>query len=159
MKKISKICLILGVVLIFSASTSLAFEETKTITIPAESPEGVTVDLEKGEYVVEFEAGAISLFYPINPNCCWLIAVAVGIDVEGGQDDPNLGTLYFEPSLPVYTQLEAEQLAQEAVGETIEGTYLEFALEEDKEVRFWVSDFDYTDNSGMIKLKIRSISE
>jgi len=146
-----------ALILLFSYNTLFAFEET--ITIPAENPEGITVDLEKGQYIAEIEGGAIALFYPINPNYCWLIGVAVGTDVKGGQDQPNIGTLYFEPYPPVYNQAEAERQAKEAVKQNTTGTYLRFTLDEDKTVRFWVSDFDYTDNSGMIKLKVSSISE
>jgi len=163
MKKGSRIYLIIRFIfimtlhLVFYAGALFAFEET--VTVPAESPEGVTVDLEKGQYVVEIEGGAISLFYPINPNYRWLIGVAVGTDVEGGQDEPNIGTIYFEPHPPVYTQAEAEQQAQQAIKENLTGTYLRFTLKEDKTVRFWVNDFDYSDNSGMVKLKIRSIAD
>lgn len=142
---------------ILCSGSLFAFEGI--ITVPAESPQGVTVDLEKGKYLVEIAGGAISLFYPINPNYCWLIGVAIGKDVEGGQDESNIGTLYFEPDPPVDSQAKAEQQALEATKENVSGTYLRFSLEEDKEVRFWVSDFDYTDNSGMIKLRILSISE
>lgn len=141
----------------FCSGTLLAFEEI--ITVPAEDPEGVTVDLEKGRYLVEIAGGAIALFYPINPNYRWLIGVAVGKNVNGYQDEPNLGTLYFEPEPAVYSQVEAEQQALEAAKENLGWTYLRFDLEEDKTIRFWVSDFDYTDNSGMVKLKIRSISK
>ncbi len=144
-------------ILLFSYNTLFAFEET--ITIPAEDPEGVTVDLEKGQYIVEIEGGAIVLFYPINPNYCWLIGVAAGTDVKGGQDEPNIGTIYFEPDPPVYTQAEAEQQVKEALKQNVTGTYLRFTLKEDKTVRFWISDFDYTDNTGMIKLRIQSISD
>ena len=140
---------------IFSAPNLFAFEET--ITIPAESPQGVTLDLKKGEYLVKIEGGAITLFYPINPNYHWLIGVAVGTDVKGYQDEPNIGTLYFEPKPPVYNQAEAEKQAIKATEENIDGTFLRFTLKEDKKVKFWVSDFDYSDNSGMIKLRIQSI--
>lgn len=64
-----------------------AFEEI--ITVPAESPQGVELDLKKGEYTVKIEGGAITLFYPINPNYHWLIGVAVGTDAQGYQDEPN----------------------------------------------------------------------
>ena len=142
---------------VFCPGALFAFEET--ITVPAESPEGVTVDLEKGEYVVEIAGGAITLFYPINPNYCWLIGVLVGTDVEGGQSEANIGKLYFDPASYVYSQSALEQEALEATEQRLGGTYLEFSLDEDKEVRFWVSDYDYSDNSGMVKLKIRSISD
>ncbi|MFC1624069.1 hypothetical protein ACFL28_01940 [Candidatus Omnitrophota bacterium] len=152
-----RLIFILLLSLAFSAGTLLAFEEV--ITIPAEDPQGIALDLEEGEYIVSLEGGAISLFYPINPNYRWLIGVAVGTDAEGGQDEPSIGTIYFEPDPPVYSQTEAEEKALEAGEENFSGTYLRFILAEDKKVRFWVSDFDYTDNSGMIKLKVQSISE
>lgn len=130
-----------------------AFE--KVITVPAEDPEGVIVDLAQGEYVVKIEAGAISVFYPINPGFRWLIAVAVGTDIKDNEDQPNLGMLYFEPEPAVYTQAEAEAQAITATQQGISGTWLKFELKQEKKVRFWVSDFDYTDNSGMIKLRIQ----
>ncbi|MDP3791303.1 MAG: hypothetical protein Q8R38_04590 [Candidatus Omnitrophota bacterium] len=147
--------IVLSTLLFFLAGSLLAFEET--ITVPAEDPHGVTLDLEKGEYIVTIEGGAMALFYPINPNYRWLIGIAVGTDVEGDQDRPNMGTIYFEPNPPVYTQAEAEREALAAVKEDIGGTSLKFILNENKNVRFWVSDFDHTDNSGMVKLKVSSI--
>ena len=162
MKKIKR-CLVKKFIFIFflysvfCCGTLCAFEEI--ITIPAESPQGVTLDLEQGEYIVEIVGGAVALFYPINPNYCWLISVAVGTDVEGYQDEPNIGTLYFEPDPPLYAQAKTEQKVLEAAQENYMGTYLRFSLEEDKKVRFWVSDFDYTDNSGLVKLQVRSISD
>ncbi|MCX5713244.1 MAG: hypothetical protein NT033_00180 [Candidatus Omnitrophica bacterium] len=137
------------------SGTTFAYEEV--VTVPSENPAGVTLDLEKGEYIVTIEGGAISLFYPINPNYRWLIGVAIGTDAEGGQDEPNIGTVYFDPTSPVLTQAEAERQALAAVKEKLKGTYLRFTLNGNKNVRFWVSDFDYTDNSGMVKLKVRSI--
>ncbi len=142
---------------LFMAGSIFAFEEE--ITVPAENPGGVIIDLEKGEYIVTITGGAITLFYPINPNYRWLVGVAVGTDVEGGQDLPNMGTIYYEPTPPVYTQTEAERQALAAAKEKLNGTYLRFTLSDDKNVRFWVSDFDYTDNDGMVKLKIRSVSK
>lgn len=99
-----------------------AFEEI--ITVPAESPQGVELDLKKGEYTVKIEGGAITLFYPINPNYHWLIGVAVGTDAQGYQDEPNIGTIYFEPNPPVHSQAEAEQQSIKAVEEKIVGTSL-----------------------------------
>jgi len=87
-----------------------------------------------------------------------LIGIAVGIDVEGGQDQPNIGTIYFEPNPPVHAQAEAEQQALAAVKENLAGISLRFILNDNKKVRFWVSDFDYTDNSGMVKLRIMRFS-
>ncbi|MDD3906376.1 MAG: hypothetical protein PHS46_07640 [Candidatus Omnitrophica bacterium] len=139
--------------LLFSASL-YAFEQT--ITIPAESSQGTVLDLKKGDYIVKVEGGAITLCYPINPNYKWLIGVAVGTDVNGGQDYPNIGTLYFEPNPPAHSQTDAEEQAIKAVKENIAGTFLKFTLTENKRVRFWVSDYDYSDNSGMIKVKIVS---
>ena len=149
--KMNRIILFL-IILFFLAGALYAFEEV--ITLPAEDPQGVTLDLEKGEYLVTIEGGAITLFYPINPNYRWLVGAAIGTDVEGGQDQPNIGTIYFEPNPPVHTQAEAQKQALAAVKERLEGTSLRFTLTEDKKMRFWVSDFDYTDNSGMIKLKV-----
>jgi hypothetical protein len=151
----SKIIIFL-ILALFATGSVFAFEEV--ITVPAETPQGITLDLEKGEYIVTVEGGAIALFYPINPNYRWLIAVSVGTDARGGQDEPNIGIIYFEPSPPVHTQAEAEEKAMAAVKENLKGTSLRFILNEDKKVRFWVSDYDYSDNSGMIKLKIRSVS-
>lgn len=136
-------------------STEPVFAFEKTIVIPAESPQGVEVELKKGGYTVIIEGGAIALFYPINPNYRWMIGIAVGIDVEGYQDKPNIGTLYFEPNPAAHSQTEAEQQAVKAAAGRLAGTLLEFVLAEDKKVRFWVSDFDYSDNSGMIKLRIQ----
>lgn len=130
-----------------------AFDET-TITIPAEAKEGVTIDLEKGDYIVTFAGGAAALFYPINPHYSWLISAAVGTNVTGGQDEPNLGTIYFNPYPAAHSQAEAETQVATAVEKNVQGTSLQFTLSEEQTVRFWVSDFDYTDNSGMIKLKI-----
>ena len=140
---------------ILLASALYALEQT--ITVPAEKPQGIEVDLPKGEYVVKIEGGAIALCYPINPNYKWLIGVAVGTDVEGHQDVPNMGTLYFEPNPPVRNQAEAESQALQAVKENTPGTSLKFTLTENKKVRFWASDYDYSDNSGMVKLKVSSI--
>lgn len=156
-KKFTLLTFIVFLYAVFSAPYLFAFEET--ITIPAENPQGVTLDLKKGEYIVKIEGGAMTLFYPINPNYHWLIGVAAGTDVKGYQDEPNIGTLYFEPEPPVYNQAEAEKQAIKATKENIGGTFLRLTLKEDKRVRFWVSDFDYTDNSGMVKLKIRSVSK
>lgn len=141
---------------LFLIKNTFAFEGS--ITIPAEKEEGIIVELKKGRYLAEIEGGAIALVYPVRPNYCWLIGVAVGTNAEGGQDEPNIGTLYFEPDPPVFTQAEAQRKALKAVEEGITSTFLKFTLEKDESVRFWVSDFDYTDNSGMVKLKIRKIN-
>jgi len=142
---------------LFLIEKTFAFE--KSITIPAEKEEGVVVELGKGQYLAEIEGGAIALVYPVSPNYRWLIGIAIGTNAQGGQDEPNMGTLYFEPDPPVFTQAEAEQQALKAVKEKVTGTCLKFSLEKDEAVRFWVSDFDYTDNSGMVKLKIQKINQ
>ena len=154
MRRLYSIALIIfGLILL--SSTLYAFEQT--ITVPAENPQGVEVDLPKGEYIARIEGGAITLYYPINPNYRWLIGIAVGTDVEGGQDYPNIGTIYFEPDPPARNQTEAERQAIQAAKEDMPGTSLKFTLTENKKVRFWVSDYDYSDNSGMVKLRIVSI--
>lgn len=157
MRKISLCIMVLSFCSVLTAAPLFAFEET--ITVPAEKSEGVLLDLKKGEYLARIDGGAITLFYPINPNYRWLIGVAAGTDVKGGQDEPNLGTVYFEPKPAVYSQAEAEQQAIKAAKENIGGTFMRFTLKEDKKVRFWVSDFDYSDNNGMVKLKVSSVSK
>lgn len=149
--------LILGLILCLFLFPACLYAFEQTITVPAEKPQGVEVDLPKGEYIVRIEGGAITLCYPINPNYKWLVGVVVGTDVEGHQDAPNIGTLYFEPNPTVRNQAEAEQQAIQAVKENMPGTSLKFTLTENKKVRFWVSDYDYSDNNGMIKLKISSV--
>ena len=141
--------------LFFLTPALFAFEQT--ITVSAESPQGATLDLKKGDYIVRIEGGAMTLSYPVNPNYRWLIGIAVGTDVEGHQDQPNIGTLYFEPNPPAHSQAEAEDMAIKATKENVTGTYLKFTLKEDKTVRFWVNDFDYTDNNGMVKLRVSSV--
>jgi len=137
---------------LFAAEPVFAFG--REITVPAEDPKGVVLDLEKGKYVVTIEGGAVALFYPINPNYRWLISVSIGTDADGGQDEPNIGIVYFEPNPPAHTQAAAEEQASKAVKENLSGTSLSFTLNESRKVRFWVSDYDYTDNNGMVKLKI-----
>ena len=150
-----KIFFIAACICVFLYTNTYAFEET--VTIPAENADGVVLELEEGEYICEYAGGAITLFYPINPNYCWLIGAAVGIEAEGGQDYPDVGTIYFDPDPPAASQYEAEAQATQAAKEGTIGTFFDFSLAEKTKVRFWVSDYDYTDNSGMIKLKISSI--
>lgn len=135
---------------------SLTYAFDKTITIPAEKPEGVVLELPAGEYTAEISGGAICLFFPIHPHYQWIWGLAIGADVTGGQDKPNIGTLYFEPKEKVFTQTEAEKLAIEAKNSKQTGTSLNFVLEQGKKVRFWVSDFDYSDNNGLEKVRIYS---
>jgi hypothetical protein len=136
--------------------SAFAFEDS--VTIPAESSQGVVLSLREGSYSVSYQAGAISLVYPINPNYCWLVGAAIGKESNGGQDSPDIGTIYFQPRPDVFSQYEAEQLALEAVKGGHLGLQFDFVLDEDSDVRFWISDFDYTDNSGMIKLQIKSLA-
>lgn len=139
----------------FLYTDTYAFDET--LTVPAEDPSGVVLELEKGEYMCVYNGGAITLSYPINPNYRWRIGVAVGKEADGGQDYPDIGTIYFDPNPSATTQYEAETQAIEAAKEGAIGTWFDFSLSEKTKVRFWVSDYDYSDNSGMIKLKINSI--
>jgi hypothetical protein len=139
----------------FFYTSTYAFEET--VTVPAEDPGGVVLELEEGEYICAYNGGAITLSYPINPNYCWLIGAAVGIEAEGGQDYPDIGTIYFDPDPPAASQYEAEAQATQAAKKGTVGTLFDFSLSEKSKVRFWVSDYDYSDNSGMIKLKISSM--
>ncbi len=152
-KKLIFLSFVIFLCLVFWARYLFALEEI-IVTVPAQDPKGATIDLQKGEYTVKIEGGSITLFYPINPNYKWLIGVSVGTEAKGYQDEPDIGTLYFEPTPPVYNQADAEQQAIKAVKENKDGTFLKFALKQDKKVRFWVSDFDYGDNSGMVKLRI-----
>lgn len=162
LRNVLLIFVVLSIYIVIPASANgLAVSQAgiyeEVITVPAEKSEGVTIDLEKGDYLIEFCGGAISLFYPINPNYRWLVGVAVGVDVQGGQDYPDVGTIYFEPVPDVFTQYEAEKQALSAAQNRTIGTFLRVSLEKNKTVRFWVSDFDYSDNSGMIKLTVKKI--
>ncbi len=148
-------CRISVVVLsMFLLISPLAYAWDETITVAAEKPEGVVLSLSAGTYLAEIAGGAISLFLPIHPQYQWLYGLAVGTDVEGGQETANIGTLYFEPADEVFTQAEAEKEALEATAWKQPGTYLQFSLEQAKQVRFWVSDFDYSDNSGSERVRI-----
>lgn len=135
-------------------NTAFAADFPKIITVAAERFDGVAVELDKGTYLASIAGGAMTLFFPINPNYCWLIGVSVGINVKGGQDEPNIGTIYFEPKPIVLNQADAERLALAAKESGTIGTSLEFKLDKPQSVRFWVSDYDYSDNSGMVKIKI-----
>ena len=150
-----KISFVFFSILLLACSITYAWDET--ITIPAEKPEGVTLTLRRGTYIAEIAGGAISLFLPIHPQYQWLYGLAIGMDVQGGQDEPNIGTLYFEPSPTVFTQAEAEKQALQATVWKQSGTFLRWTLRENKEVTFWVSDFDYSDNSGSERVRIYSL--
>ena len=141
------VCFIM--VLILNTKNSFSFE--KIINVPAEKPEGILLDLEPGNYEAILKGGGITLFYPINPNFSWLYSVSIGSDVDGGEDEPDIGVLYFEPNPKSFTQADAEKQLIAAIHDI----YLNFNIKEHTMIRFWVSDFDYTDNSGMIKLLIK----
>jgi hypothetical protein len=133
------------------------FAFDQTITIPAEKSEGVVLTLPAGTYKVEIAGGAVALFYPIHPAYNWLYSLCIGTDSIGGQDEPTIGALYFEPQPKVTTQAAAEASALEALKIGREGTSLVFVLDQEKPLRFWVSDFDYSDNSGSVRVRIYSL--
>ena len=139
--------------------SSVCYSLDEVVTIPAEDPQGVTLDLPAGTYVAQIESGAITLHFPIHPNYCWRFAALIGVDVEGGQDEPNIGSLYFDPEPKVYTQTEAEKAALAGLEEGKKGTFVVFELKESETVRLWVSDFDYSDNIGSEKVRIYSIDK
>jgi hypothetical protein len=149
---------VLFAVLLFSALMQTgvyAYEET--ITVAAEKSEGVALDLAAGTYRAEVAGGAVALFFPIHPHYGWLYSLAIGTGCEGGQDEPNIGTIYMEPEPRVSSQADAEAIILQAFNEGQVGTSLEFTLPEAQEVRFWVSDFDYSDNTGSERVKIYSL--
>lgn len=151
----SKLVCFIFAVLMTAGSYVFAFDQT--ITVPAEESKGVTLDLAQGKYRAVLAGGAVSLFLPMSPDYRWLLGLSMGVKAAGGQDDPDLGTLYFEPAAKAKTQADAENQALQAVDNGQSGTSLEFTLGKDSQVRFWVSDFDYTDNSGMIKVRVYTI--
>ena len=133
----------------------LAFDQT--LTVPAEKSEGVVLTLPAGTYKIEIAGGAVALFYPIHPAYNWIYSLCIGSDSTGGQNEPNIGTLYFEPQPKATTQAEAEASALAALKIGREGTLILFSLDEEKSIRFWVSDFDYSDNSGSVRVRIYSV--
>jgi len=152
---IFKFSFIYLVMFLFTSFTVFALD--KTITIPAENPQGVILTLSSGDYGIEVAGGAVTLFLPIHPQYEWLYGLAIGTDTEGGQDIANIGTLYFEPDPKVFTQAEAEKQALLAKSREENGTILQFTLEKESQVRFWVSDFDYSDNNGSLRVRIYSL--
>lgn len=131
----------------------------EVITVPAEDPAGVTLDLPAGTYVAQIESGAVTLHFPIHPDYCWRYAVLIGTGAKGGQDEANIGSLYADPDPKVFTQTEAEKAALKALKEEKKGTYVAFELPEKATVRFWVSDYDYSDNSGSEKVRVYSVKK
>lgn len=154
-RTVSKTIFISLVIFLFTCSAAFALD--KTLTVPAEAPQGVSLSLSAGAYIAEIAGGAVSLFFPIHPQYQWLYGLAIGTGTEGGQDVANIGALYFEPYPKVFTQAEAEKQALAARQEKETGTFLEFTLKEEKQVRFWVSDFDYSDNTGSLRVRIYSL--
>lgn len=154
MKK-TKILALAAVLVFLFCGISYSFDEV--ITIPAEDSAGVTLDLPAGTYVAQIESGAVTLHFPIHPNYCWLYAVLIGTGAKGGQDEANIGSLYVTPDPKVFTQTEAERAALKALEEEKKGTYVAFELKQKETVRFWVSDYDYSDNSGSEKVRVYSI--
>ncbi|UCB56524.1 MAG: hypothetical protein JSV30_04765 [Candidatus Omnitrophota bacterium] len=143
--------------LLYLVLSTAAYAYDKTITVPAEKAEGITITLPKGNYRAEAAGGAVALFFPIHPNYSWLYSLCVGTDCLGGQDQPNLGTLYVEPSPKVASQADAENEVLQALKEGQVGATLDFTLKQEKEVRLWVSDFDYSDNMGSERVRIFSL--
>lgn len=163
MKKMKNRVLIKGLVLIiafsFIISTDALSEHESLAIVRAGDPGGTVVSLEAGRYRAEIERGVVSRAHPGHPDYYWFVDVAIGVDVAGGQDMPNIGRVYFDPEPPVFAIPEAERQLRAAVKEKAEGTSLEFVLEEAKEVRFWIRDFDYTDNIRESWVWIRSVEE
>ena len=135
---------------------SPVFAFDKTVTIPSEKKEGIVLTLPAGNYKAEIAGGAVALFYPIHPAYNWFYSLCIGTDSSGGQDQPNIGTLYFEPQPKVASQTDAESAALLALEKGEEGTSLTFTLEEEKQVCFWVNDFDYSDNMGSMRARVYS---
>jgi len=146
-------------IFILMAVCRVCYSLDKVVTIPAENPAGVTVELPAGRYIAQLESGAVALHFPIHPDYCWRYAVLIGTGAEGGQDEANIGRLYVDPDPKLYTQAEAEKAGLKALEEDKKGTYLAFELKENGLVRFWVSDYDYSDNLGSEKVRIYSLEE
>lgn len=148
---------ILLALLLLGVTGSYAGALEEELTIPAEDPKGVTLKLPKGRYRAEIAGGAITLFFPIHPQYCWLYALCIGTKGEGGEEEPDIGTLYSEPNPKALTQAEAEKMAMEAVKHRDAGSSIDFDLNKEQTVRFWVSDFDYTDNMGSERVRVYSL--
>ena len=154
-----KIGKIATIIIISLTACSICYSLDKVVTIPAEDPTGITLELPAGTYVAQIESGGVALHFPIHPNYSWCYALLIGTGVEGGQDEANIGSLYVDPDPKVFTQTEAEKAALKALEEGKKGTYLAFELQENDTVRFWVSDYDYSDNSGSEKVRIYSVEK
>lgn len=156
MKKRAYLFVFLFISLLFSYNV---YALNEVVTVPAEDPAGVTLDLPAGTYIAQVESGGITLHFPIHPDYCWRYAVLIGTNVKGGQDEANIGKLYVDPSPKVFTQTEAEKAAVAALKEEKKGTYIAFELPHPATIRFWVSDYDYSDNSGSEKVRVYSVEK
>ncbi|MBU4488570.1 MAG: hypothetical protein KKI13_05850 [Candidatus Omnitrophica bacterium] len=156
MKKIKMLIVVISLLLL---GYGVCYSLDEIVTVPAEDSAGVEVEIPAGTYIAQIESGGITLHFPIHPNYCWLYAVSIGTGVRGGQDEANIGTLYVQPEPKVFTQVEAEKAALKALKEQKKGTYLAFELKQKETVRFWVSDYDYSDNSGSVKVRVYSVEK
>lgn len=154
-----KVFSIVSIFVMLLAVSDVCYSLDEIVTVPAEDPQGVTLELPAGTYAAQIESGAVALHFPIHPNYCWRYAVLIGTDVQGGQDEANIGSLYVDPEPKVRTQAEAEKAALATLKEKKKGTYVVFELKEKKTVRFWVSDYDYSDNSGSERVRVYSLSK
>jgi len=150
--KFVNIMFVLIVVLLFSFGICYALDEI--ITVPAENPEGVTLELPPGTYIAQIESGAVALHFPIHPDYRWVYTMLIGTGVKGGQDKANIGNLFVDPKPKVLTQAEAEKAALKALKDGKSGTYVAFELKQKDTVRFWVSDYDYSDNTGSERVRV-----
>ncbi len=148
-----------GVIILLFLFCARCYSLDEVVIVPAEDSAGVTLDLPAGTYIAQIESGGITLHSPVYPNYCWRYALLIGTGVEGGRDEANIGSLYVDPDPKIFTQTEAERAVLKALEEGKKGTYIAFELEEKDTVRFWVSDYDYSDNSGSEKVRIYSIEK
>lgn len=154
-----KLSCIVTIAVVSLVVCSVCYSLDEVVTIPAEDPAGVTLELPAGTYVAQIESGAVALHFPIHPNYCWRYAVLIGTGVKGGQEEADIGSLYVDPDPKVFTQTKAEEAALKALEEEKKGTYVVFELKEKETVRFWLSDYDYSDNSGSEKVRVYSIEK
>lgn len=133
---------------------AFASPEEYLLTIPAEVPGGIEVELEEGHWRAEVAGGAVTLWYPFHPQYQWVWGLSVARHARGGSDIPDLGTLFVDQVEHLTSQAATEQVAMEALQAGVDGTVLIFELEKKCKVRFWVGDFDYSDNSGFLRVKV-----
>lgn len=137
----------------------LSYPFDKIITVPAEDPADITVELPAGTYIAQVGSGAVALHFPIHPDYRWVYTMLIGTGVKGGQDEANIGNLFVDPKPKVLTQAEAEKAALKALKDGKSGTYVAFELKQKDTVRFWVSDYDYSDNSGSERVRIYTVDK